>query len=377
MASSPPFVHATSTVTPPISPTTPLRTSIESAQDTCEEAGGATLTPEFLNSCQASSPSSKIAPDMASSLPFDHAPSIVTSPTSCMTPVLNPTESAQNTREEVGGVGEAMIFVEDVVGVLKKEKDGNSGHNEVDNKDDNERQETEVIATAAKEETKDLNDGSRRNEEEAEKGDGKEDWETGRTDIISEEELSNPGDILENKGPDKVAAVAEVKPKKKRIRQNAKRRQAKRDLAEAARQAEAAQRPEEARLAEEAQLTEEARQATEAQQVQEVHRTAQARQAEETRQAGEVQLAEETRQGEEANTEIGEAHNALTQDTNECEGEVGVVGEAEEVEPEPSDTPNNDLGGATDAARKKPRRRQRKRKPKVNNLAQNEIEHGA
>lgn len=132
-------------------------------------------------------------------------------------------------------------------------------------------------------------------------------------DIVSEEELSNHGDIPENGGPDEVAAVAEVKPKKKRIRQNAKRRMAKR----AAREAEEARQTEEAGPEEKGEAEGEAKEG-----------------------AG---LAEE--------------------------------GEAEEVEPEPNDTPNADLGGAMEAAKKKPRRRQRKHKPKVKDTTQNEIDH--
>ena len=328
LASSPSSIHATSVATAPTS--------------------SVILIPAPLNPPQASSPPSDVDVDMASSPPSVQATSIVTAPTSSMTLVRTPTESAQGTRKEAGGVGEAIDSVEDDVVVLKKEEDHNNGHKEIEDKDDNEQRETEVIATAAKEERKDLNDGSKKNGDEAENGDGKEELEKGRTDIIGEEGLSNPGDFPENEGLDEVAAVAEAKPKKKRIRQNAKRREAKRVLAEAARQVEEDQRPEEAPLAEESRL------------------------AQEPRRAAEARKAEEARQEEEARTEAGEAHNAFPQDTKECEEKVG---KAEEVEPEAGDTPNSGLGGTIETVRKKPRRRQQKRKPKVEYLARNDIDH--
>ena len=78
----------------------------------------------------------------------------------------------------------------------------------------------------AEEKREDCNDGSEENGSETVVGDGKDNQEKKLMDIITEEGLSDSNDTLENEILDEVAAMGEEKPKKKKkIRQNAKRRQ--------------------------------------------------------------------------------------------------------------------------------------------------------
>lgn len=160
--------------------------------------------------------------------------------------------------------------------------------------------------------------------------------------VIGDVVVSKKGEDGSNEGLDEVAAMGEEKPKKKKIRQNAKRREAKRVAAEEARQAK------EARQAEEAL------------------------QAEEVRQLQKACQEEEARQEEEGMIKAGEVHNAFPQDIEESEEGAG---KADEVEPQASDLPNTGLGGTLDAVKKKPRRRQKKRKSKVKDHPGNDIDH--